>query len=386
MKFKSNTPISDIIFAAIFFILLFIPMLKIDQSINAPEENKTLAFFKPLINSNKTINYTFGLDFNSWFSDRFFLRKKMIAMYNYLHYVFFKKNDQGIFDKDNGCFYFDFEFNHFFFAHIYKEFENLFKLNDFCKENNINLYIIMTPQRPDIYPIKNNPIYKNYSNKKFIKYIKSVAIDKNLKIIFPYEEIKKASKKQIMYYKIDYHWTDDAAFIAYKEIMKLIKKDYPFVKILNENDFDYFYDTKLRINYNQLKEYGTVFNPVGVSKKDLKNFKNVKYKYYKHKNIDKLQDTYIDEMYKRLNYYYYPEGADLRAALVGPSTIEALSHSIPFTFKNVLKVRTNAVKGINDYKLMKHYKKIIMDYKPEILILCVPYQSLYTFEEYFAEE
>ncbi len=387
MKLNKDTPISDIILISIFFILLFVPVLKIDyKTINAVEENKTLAEFKPLIRKDKTINYNFGLDFNSWFSDRFYLRKKMIDVYNYIHYVFFKKNEQGWFEKENGIFMFEFESNHYDNYYVKYQFEYLFKLDKFFQDRNIKFYIIITPQRSDIYPLHYNPINKGYKNDKFIKYINSLNNENKLKIVFPYNEIKEETKKDLMYYKVDYHWTDDAAFIGYQKVMQLIKKDYPNIKVLSKNDFNYFYDTKLRINYNELKEYGTVFNPVGVKRKDLEKFINTKYRYYRHKNIDKLQDIYIDEKYKRFNYFYYPEGADLRVILLGPSTIEALSHTIPFTFKNVLKIRTNAIKGINDFKIMKYYKDIILNYKPDIIIFCIPYQSIYTFAEYMEME
>ena len=75
--------------------------------------------------------------------------------------------------------------------------------------------------------------------------------------------------------------------------------------------------------------------------------------------------------------------------MIGPSTIEAFSHFIPFTFKNVKKIRINIVKGIDDsdtYKIFKYYEKEIFDYNPDIIIFCFPYFSFYQLPHLFERD
>ena len=61
----------DLVFLLAFLILLFIPISKIDFSKISKQENRTLAKFKPLINSEHKLNRNFSKDFEAWFSDRF---------------------------------------------------------------------------------------------------------------------------------------------------------------------------------------------------------------------------------------------------------------------------------------------------------------------------
>ena len=71
----------EIVFLAIFFIFLFIPMSKINQDAKSETENRYLAKYKPLITKEGQLNLSFGKDFENWFNDRFAMRKEL----NYLN-------------------------------------------------------------------------------------------------------------------------------------------------------------------------------------------------------------------------------------------------------------------------------------------------------------
>ena len=389
MKSNNTNSISDIIFVIIFLILLFIPMLKIDNSEASPEENKFLSKWKPLINEDVKINLKFGTDFNNWYSDRFNQRKKLIYFYNLINYYFFSKNDQGYYDKKKLACIFNFEFFHYDLQTFKDLINYLIDFNKILKNKNIKLYIIITPQRVDIEPININPYNKDFFCKHEINYINYLNKNNILNIIYPVNELKQEAKNNITFYKTSFHWTDDAAFVAYQELMKMIKKDFPNIKSLNRNDFNYFYDNRIRVDYNEIKKFGDNFLRFGVPPKELSKYGKFTYKYYRHKNIKELKDKSIDEKFRKINYFYYPKGQNLRVILIGPSTSEAFSHFIPFTFKNVKKIRTNLVQGIEDsntYKFFKYYNNEIFDYKPDIIIFCLPYFSLYQISTLFETE
>lgn len=308
-----------------------------------------------------------------------------------MHYVLFKKNPKGFYDKENSEYILKYENEYFSMEKTKQYLDYLIKFNNLCKKNNIKLYVIITPQKTEIYPINKNPIYKNYSTRKFINYINSLTKENKLNIIYPYEELKEGSKENYVYYYIDYHLTDDGAFITYKKLMERIKKDFPDVNILSNNDYYYYYDYKIRIdeNYPPPKHYGTMFNAFGIPYEELKYFDNKYYRYYVNKNINKLENEFIDLPRKRINNYHYQQGSNHKVILIGPSTTEALSWFIPYTFNNVKKIRINMVKDINDddtYKFIKYYNDEIFDYHPEIIILAMPYFSLYQLENLFVKE
>lgn len=72
--------------------------------------------------------------------------------------------------------------------------------------------------------------------------------------------------------------------------------------------------------------------------------------------------------------YYYPNGYDKKVILLGTSQSENLCEFLPFSFKNVLRLRNNSVKDVSpkdDFKIMKRFQKDILEYKPDILIFCI---------------
>ena len=82
---KNQSPI-EIVFLTVFFVLLILPALKINDDTYSKGENRNLAEYKPFITKNE-INYNFGQDFNNWFSDRFFGRTSIIHLYNKLRFL-----------------------------------------------------------------------------------------------------------------------------------------------------------------------------------------------------------------------------------------------------------------------------------------------------------
>lgn len=82
---KEGRSRTDIVFVALFFTLLFVPMLYIDDKESSEEESRRLATVPDLL-ADGSINQNFGRQFDRWFGDHFLGRKAFIGLYNYTLY------------------------------------------------------------------------------------------------------------------------------------------------------------------------------------------------------------------------------------------------------------------------------------------------------------
>ena len=191
--------------------------------------------------------------------------------------------------------------------------------------------------------------------------------------------LKDESENNYVYFKTEHHWTDDGAFVGYKELMKEITKKHPDIKVLQEQDFNISYNTKVRGDWNRKFSWGANTTKLNLPLKYKKKLHQTKYRYYTYKDFNLLETKNINIKYKRLKYYYYPKGADYRVILLGTSMCENLTEFIPYTFKNVFRIRNNSVNNISgkeEFKIMKYHEKEILDYNPDIIIFCITYVNM----------
>ena len=73
---------------------------------------------------------------------------------------------------------------------------------------------------------------------------------------------------------------------------------------------------------------------------------------------------------------------------MGTSMQENLNGFLPYSFKNLKYYRLNSGKlsKKEQYKVIKYYKKDILDYNPQILILCLTMDNLDSINSSFMEE
>ncbi len=365
----------EIIFLTIFFIFLFIPMIHINQNDISINENRYLANWKPLINKEGKINFNFGKNYNTWFNDRFNLRQYFLDINTYITLLLTKKAKKGIIDK-NGFIYMNFEANHYYLLKQIdeKDYDTLIKFNNYLKDKNIELYVLLVPCKGYVYPPTEKILVNDNYDKLIEERVNSLNKNSNMHIINLQNKLKEESKNKYMYYKTDHHWTDDGAFIGYQELMKEITKKHPDIKILKDEDFDIFYNTKVRGDWGRDFLWGQSTRRTNIPLNYKKKLHKTEYRYYKHKNSNLLQTKVIHTPRKRVKYYYFPKGSDYRVILLGTSMSESLCEFIPYTFKNVFRLRNNNVKNISEneeFKIMKYYKKTILDYHPDIIIFCI---------------
>lgn len=376
-KTLKNQSRIEIIFLTIFFTMLFVPMSHIDRvTTRSGTENRNLAVYKPLFEKDYKINYNFGNNFNNWFNDRFSGRKTLITyFYKYKlvinkrlyikDYVYIKSNN-WILSKISDVEPKNINLNSNFGVYI----NNLEK---FCNEHNVKLYVVVVPSRNSLYADKYLYIKRRPED------LIPTDIDRT-NILYPYKEMIKASKEDYVYFKTDHHFTDYGALKMTNLLLNRIRKDFPQVKFVNANDYTIiesnYVKSEFRRNYDEGVEI-TLYCPF--LKKYAKRILDTNYKYYLHKNSSKLKQTTYHNTEKQGRDFEYPYGTDLRVVQIGSSINENINDFLPYQFKHLKYIRTNGPIGMpasEQFKILKYYKKEIVNYKPNIMILCITYDNI----------
>lgn len=394
-KTVQNKSRTDIIFLIIFFILLFIPMSKINKSKISFDENREFAAYKPFINKKGNINYNFGKDFENWFNDRFGYRGKFIGIYDFIKYEFsygIVETPEIYFNKKNNWQYIK--------SHIYKSpkrykkktsekiIQNLNKFNEYCVKNGIKLYVMVVPYNAEVYNDKIFPKTSKYFSKKTVKMVENIQKHTKPKLIFPYKKLKDKAKEEYTYYKVDHHWTDYGAFIGYKMLMKEVSKDFSQIKPLKEKDFDIYRTNKLK-NSQFVREFHdpNLMKNLPYAKKYKKKIYDTEYSYYTHYDEKNLKTFPDDDEIKRIFHYYYEKAPDLKILTIGTSMQAALYQFIPYTFRHSMQIRVmnDKIPTSEQYKIIKLYGEDIKKYKPDIIVLVVTTNNINGFDKFFKE-
>lgn len=363
----------DIVFVCFFFIVLLLPALQIDNNERSAQENRMLAKYMPLFGNNG-LNLQYGKQFESWFNDHFWSRKGLIKLNAKIKKAnSIISNGKAIFNTKNNW-VFDTRNPHLQGLNntkIKEAFQGLENLNKFATQNNIKLYVLIVPDKSDIYQKKYPTIktFKEKVNECAINYFKTNA---SFPIIFPYEELAKQKEKDFVFFKTEHHWTEWGAYLGYKELIDSIRKDFSDVHIANEDEYSIFYNNKVRGDWGREFTLGQTFNKLNIKYSE-KKLLDISYKYYtpKHNIIPKITDI---KNYKTKHYVSVNNITKVRAVATGTSMNENLMQFLPYSFKELKYFRLNNVRDVpssDTFKLLKRYKKDILDFKPNVLILTI---------------
>lgn len=375
----------DIIFLVVFFSMLLIPMSHINQDKKSEIENKTLAKFQPLITKKGKLNYNFGKDFENWFNDRFALRKEIVrfyitSQYKLTHNVYYRngyfcnKSNNWMNGVPSTSFFKTIEEYDKDSKNIDKIVKGAQEIQKFCNDNNIKLYILIAPLKFSIYEDKLYPVIKKSNEEEITNHIiQEIKKNTDIDIIYPYKEIKSASKqKDLLYFKSDHHWTDGGAYIAYLELMKHIQKDFPDVYTSKRSDFDYFYSKKIKVEPNKPFHNGRTYEKLFIGDSNLKLL-DTKYKYFKHKDNKNLRMNIekMDWPYFHIKHFSYDKGKDIDILLYGDSMGENLLPILPYSFKKLERIYNPKPDLLDsEPKNTKKLEQHILNTHPKILIVC----------------
>lgn len=374
-KFKVAEKCSptDIIFVCAFFVLLYIPMSDIDTAEQSAQENRMLAK-KPELFTQTGVNSQFGADAEKWFNDRFLGRIWAIRwdsmMRSGVNHVY--KNGDTLYISSN-----NWMFNNYYYPLLNQKetteaIQQLNILNQLCKQNNIKFYILFVPYKSAIYHeiLEEGYTFKVEDIQHYAQYVDQLKQKTGIPIIHPYEELRKARHDDFVFFKQSHHWTDWGAYQGYLALMREIVRDFPDIKIVSLSD--YKKSTSKLIRDDWARNYNTGhttrllgFDAAYAEKYLLKD----DYTYYEHKSGNTLQVEKKDNM-KR---FAQNTGGGYRIFLIGNSQNENLLQFLPYSARELKYIRLNAGKlpTIEQPKLLKYYKKDILDFKPDILIYSV---------------
>ncbi|MCK9476403.1 MAG: hypothetical protein M0R46_10805 [Candidatus Muirbacterium halophilum] len=239
-----NFKIFEIIFVLFIIILCFLPGIGIfffEENLSFEKREKT--DFRTIINKGIFRKDIFS-DIEIYFSDNFYLRKKIIDRYSKINYRCFGMPpvDKVLIGEDGWLFY-----KH---ENIVKSYKNLNildenelllykeKFNDFynkLKENDTYFYFFLTPNKSSIY----NEYMPSYI-KKVNDISRAEQMSQNLSSNYFLDltkEIKFNKKMGLMYYKNDTHWNNLGGFIGFLKFYNtFFVRDFGY-KTLNIDDF-----------------------------------------------------------------------------------------------------------------------------------------------------
>lgn len=226
--------------------VLLVPLTKINKSMISKQENRNLAKAAEL-RKNGRLNKNYGKEFDAWLSDRFRGRLKLVNLYTDVNnYIIGKlENSRAMKGKDGFLFYkgensvANYQ-NKFLFteAELEKIKNNIIKRKKILAEQGIQYYVMIAPDKNRVYG-ENYPddYIRKYAKQgraeQLVEYLKNNGID----IVYPLNAILEAKKEGTLYFRLDTHWNNSAAFLGYTAMMQEVAKNNPDVKSLTFDDF-----------------------------------------------------------------------------------------------------------------------------------------------------
>lgn len=270
---KTNLP--DRIFLIVFGILLFVPMLHINHGEFSKKEKRRLAVFPTLITENG-INAGYGKGFESWFDDRFFLRKQIIHLFDkYRYSLSSDENQKALIGKDGWAFYKgDNSISNYQNATLLSQDElekitaNLNDIQNFAKQNNQRFVFLIGPDKNKAYGEFFSEKYKKQrpdSESRTVQLLNYLKLHSDVRAVYPLDVINAGKDKGLLYYKDDTHWNDLGAYLAYREMMRAIgisPAEVDFQLRIREGNGDIASMIRLKKSVYSRIEYPTIATPL----------------------------------------------------------------------------------------------------------------------------
>ena len=378
-KRHGSIRLSDMMLLVGFFFLLFIPLIGISDAVRSARELRMLAV-KPELKDLFKEKSDYRRRYENWFNDHFGGRVPLMKIHdvlrNKLSHVI--RTRKALYFKENGW-EFHLPLVHNLDCHptfVQSIVQNLVQLNQFCQQHQIKLYVLEVPKKEIVYKelIKEN---YGFDEKKLTKvtqaqeFIRNEVRNQNIPYTYPYKALCVAMKSDFVFFKWTHHWTDWGAFVGYRELMKEINKDFPNMPVVSLSDYQRFQSWLIRDLWWNGLDYRGSFRQL--------------YQHFNYEGNDKVSNqvlyNYYDNIYggemvfkvgRYTKEFSYPKGKQ-RVMLIGTSQNEILCHFLPYSVAEMKYVRLNGgqVKTVDEFKILKYYKKDILTFKPDILILSI---------------
>ncbi len=361
----------DVIFTVVFFFLLFFPMTHITNAVRSVREDRVLRT-KPELKEILERYSNYGRRYEDWLNDHFSGRAALVQLHDTVRNTLsgiIRTGSAVYFKKVSWMFETPFVTDMDSTREVRNAIvQNLVQLNDFCQENNIKLYVLEVPSKNRVYKEIIRGQY-GYDEAKLdeasytLESMRNQIRKHGIPYIYPYEALCHASKQELVFFKCTHHWTDWGTYIGYRALMEEVRRNFPDIPIVSLNDYHQTRNRRVRDEWSRNYNTGTL--------RLFFNFEEASgklpfYNYYDHKDADKVEL----KVGKRKKKFLYPAGKH-KVMLLGESFSENFLQFLPYSAYQTEFIRLNSgwVKWTDVYKIMKLYKKDILAYKPDILIL-----------------
>lgn len=352
---KTVEKIADKVFVFLVMSILIIPVAKFNLADRDLEENRMLKVF-PLFENFSRGNRNYFKELESWFNDRFNQRARLIK---YAYRLDNKINAEAVSEKAfMGKDYWTFtkernSIGNFQKTTYFRERElnrlkaNLVNRKNWLEKQGSKYYLMIAPDKNvvygEYYPDNIKIIGKSSQVDQLFKIVKTQT---NIPIIYPWQEIKAEKAKGFLYYKMDTHWTNYGAFFGYRELMKLVRNDYPSISILTEGE--------LEINQKQV-EFGDMLRMFHLKKGEYPKTE------YKIINTDRFPVKIKADFENNSKIVEYSSGVnDLKVIFFCDSFTGAMRKYLSQTFGTIY--------FIADHHKFNNYQKFIVTHKPDLVI------------------
>jgi len=217
----------------------------VNRHVHGLTENRRLAARPQFPNTfSELTSYPGRLD--QYIRDNFPLRTNLIVCSNTLRYVFgYSGSNAVIVGRHGWLFYDDGSHLKFWRGLRLSDADMAAWMQDFrtritsLNQRGIRLYLLFPPYKETIYPEK-LPFWLRVHSKtgldQLIEKLKAAALDDHL-IDVRKQLLAAKDPSCLLYYKFDTHWNSLGAYIAYRELMTRIHKDFPDLNALPIKSF-----------------------------------------------------------------------------------------------------------------------------------------------------
>ncbi|BCJ93386.1 hypothetical protein acsn021_09550 [Anaerocolumna cellulosilytica] len=251
----SNEKIKKVygIFSIIIFLMIIVaPLVFINKNADKISivENKKLASFPRIYNSDGKLNYTFLTEFESFIDDNIGFKEDVVIGDIALNYKIFKKlkvpnfiigKEENLFYTSGGADIITIQGKNLFSDSKLEELSQGFTyMKEYFESKGADFYIMTIPNKEEVYPEFYPDSIKNIVSKTRLDYLSEYILKStDVNIFNVKQELINNKNGEMLYYK-NYdctHWNMNGAFVGYTEIIKQLSKKYSNLKCYEKEDF-----------------------------------------------------------------------------------------------------------------------------------------------------
>ena len=231
-KYSKNSNLKNYIMAVCFLLFIFgfavASFISEDREFSE-NENRYLQQ-APEFSWEKLKDGEFTTDIETYMSDQIFLKDELVSLKTATDRTLLKSYQNGVYFSSDGYYLQDYQENK---ALIEK---NIGCINDFANslDADVDVNFLLVPNAISVLSDKLPAVTQTDDQLQSEKFLSSILSDK-VKLCFPYDQLKEASKSTQVFYKTDHHWTAEGAKIGFDALMNTMDEDIPQVDYSIEN-------------------------------------------------------------------------------------------------------------------------------------------------------